>query len=57
MTQEKTLLIQYAELLCKHRSTSAKPVKDFFDKNRDDVKFIRRAKMVNKLFQGRSCVS
>ena len=57
MNKEKSPLVQYAELLSKHRSSSAKPVRDFFDGNRHDTTFIRRAKTLNKLFHSKGRTS
>jgi len=47
--EESPLIIQYTNLLHKHRDPNAEEVKAFVEQHKDDVAFVRRAEILNKV--------
>jgi hypothetical protein len=45
------LIIQYTNLLHKYGDPTASPVKAFLEENSQDEAFLRRAKVLNKVFE------
>jgi hypothetical protein len=51
MGKPQPKIIQYTNLLHQWRDPSAKKVREFLEQNSDDEVFLKRAKVLNKLFQ------
>jgi hypothetical protein len=49
--ETQPLLIQYTDLLHKYRDVESEPVKLFIAKHSYDAVFIRRAKVINRVFK------
>jgi hypothetical protein len=47
----KPKILQYTDLLHKHGDPKAKEVREFMKKNAKDEAFLRRAKVLNKVFE------
>ncbi len=48
--ESEPLIITYTNLLHKYRDANATEVKEFVDRHRQDLTFMRRVKTLNELF-------